>query len=512
MTEPDTTNGDRIEVPPDDEYNRELVSNAHPPDWVNPEPVPRYNLVVIGAGTAGLVCAAGAAILGGRVALIERHLMGGDCLNTGCVPSKAVIRASRVAAEIRDAHKFGALVPAGFRIEFAAVMERMRRVRSDISHHDSAERFRKFGADIFLGDARFLGRDLVEVGGKRLRFKKAVIATGARPAVPPIDGLTQAGFLTSETVFNLTERPNRLLVIGGGPVGCELAQAFCRLGSEVTIVQANPQFLTREDRDAADLLAGALNRDGVGIRLNTNVLRVVKSGKEKVVHLETGGKAYVIAVDEILVGVGRAPNVEGLNLDAVSVKYDAHGVVVNDYLQTTNPRIFAAGDVCMPFKFTHAADAAARIVIQNSLFLGRKKLSSLTIPWCTYTDPEIAHVGLYERDAEKRGIRLETFVVQLRDVDRALTDGEDEGFVKIHVKKGTDKILGATIVAKHAGDIISEITTAIDGNIGLKKIAGIIHPYPTKAEAIKQAADEYNRTRLTPTLKRVISTWLAWTR
>lgn len=512
ITETDTTMRARIEVPPDDEHNKELVSNVHPPEWVNPEPAPRYNLVVIGAGTAGLVSAAGGAILGGKVALIERHLMGGDCLNTGCVPSKAVIRASRIAAEIRDAHKFGAVVLPGARMDFGAVMERMRRIRSDISHHDSAERFRKFGADIFLGEARFSGPDTVVVAGKTLRFKKAVIATGARPAVPPIEGLSHAGFLTSETVFNLTDRPNRLLVIGGGPVGCEMAQAFRRLGSEVTIVEKNPQFLTREDRDAADLLAGALKRDEVGIRLNTIVTRVVSSGGEKLVYLETGGNAGAIAVDEILVGVGRAPNVEGLNLGAVHVKYDDGGVIVNDYLQTSNPRIFAAGDVCLPFKFTHAAEAAGRVVIQNSLFLGRKKFSALTVPWCTYTDPEIAHVGMYERDAEKLGIQLETLVVQLRDVDRALTDGAEEGFVKIHVKKGADKILGATIVARHAGEMISEITTAMAGNIGLKRISGIIHPYPTQAEAIKRAADEYNRTRLTPFLKKVLSKWLALTR
>jgi pyruvate/2-oxoglutarate dehydrogenase complex dihydrolipoamide dehydrogenase (E3) component len=502
----------RIEVPLDDKHNRELVSNAHPPDWVNPEPAPRYNLVVIGAGTAGLVCAAGAAILGGRVALIERHLMGGDCLNTGCVPSKAVIRSSRLAAEIRDAHKFGAVVPPGAAMDFGAVMERMRRIRADISHHDSAKRFREFGADIFLGEARFSGVDTVAVAGKSLRFKKAVIATGARPAVPPIEGLSEAGFLTNETVFNLTEPPNRLMVIGGGPVGCEMAQAFRRLGSKVTIAQKNLQFLKREDRDAAELLAGALKRDGVDIRLNTIVTRVISSGGEKLVHLKTDSKTDVVTVDEILVGVGRAPNVEGLNLDAVNVKYDEHGVIVNDFLQTTNPRIFAAGDVCLPYKFTHAADAAARLVIQNSLFMGRKRFSGLTIPWCTYTDPEVAHVGLYEPDAETRGIQLETFVVQLRDVDRALTDGEEEGFLKIHVKKGTDKILGATIVARHAGEMISEITTDMAGNIGLKKIAGIIHPYPTQAEAIKRAADEYNLTRLTPRLQRIISTWLAWTR
>jgi pyruvate/2-oxoglutarate dehydrogenase complex dihydrolipoamide dehydrogenase (E3) component len=503
---------DLIEIPPNDEHNIELVNNVHPPEWINPEPASRYNLVVIGAGTAGLVVAAGTAILGGKVALIERHLMGGDCLVTGCVPSKAVIRSSRVYADIRDAYKFGALVPSGTEMDFPTVMERMRGIRARISHHDSAAQFRKLGADIFLGDARFSGPDTVEVEGRTLRFKKAVIATGARPTVPPIDGLCEAGYLTSETVFNLTERPNRLLVIGGGPLGCELAQVFCRLGSHVIIVEKNARLLKREDRDASDVLARAMSRDGVEIRLNTTVARVACSEKEKLVHLETRGNADVVGVDELLVGVGRSPNVEGLNLEAVGVEYDDNGITVNDYLQTTNGHIYAAGDVCLPHKFTHTADAAARIVIQNALFLGRKRLSALSIPWCTYTDPEIAHVGMYERDAQERGIRVETFLIPFSELDRAIIDGEEEGFLKLHIRKVTDKILGATIVARHAGEMISEITTAMSGGIGLKKIANIIHPYPTQAEAIKRAADEYNRARLTPTLRRLLSLWLSWTR
>jgi len=502
----------RINVPPNDEHNVELVSNVHPPEWVNPEPASRYNLVVIGAGTAGLVTAAGAAILGAKVALIERHLMGGDCLNTGCVPSKAVIHSSRVWAEMRQARTLGALAPPGTEADFAAVMERMRGIRARISYHDSAKQLSDFGADVFFGDARFSGPDRVEVARATLRFKKAVIATGARPAVPAIEGLGESGYLTNETVFNLTERPNRLAVIGGGPLGCEMAQAFCRLGSRVTIIEANSQFLTREDPDAAAILAGALERDGIDIRLNTTVTRVAKSQREKRLNLETGGKTDVIAVDEILVGVGRTPNVEGLNLEVAGVTYDENGVTVNDFLQTTNRRIYAAGDVCLRYKFTHTADAAARIVIQDALFLGRKKFSASVIPWCTYTDPEIAHVGMYERDSEKRGIKVNTFVIPLGEVDRAITDGQEEGFLKIHVKEGTDKILGATIVARHAGEMISEITTAIAGEIGLKQIAGIIHPYPTQSEAIKRAADEYNRTRLTPFLKGFLSAWLSWTR
>lgn len=383
-----------IEISPADVHNRQLISNVHPPDWVNPEPAASYNLVVIGAGTAGLVTAAGAAGIGARVALIERNLMGGDCLNVGCVPSKSIIRSSRAAADVRDAHKFGINVPAGTESDFPAVMERLRRIRAGISHHDSTHRFKELGIDVFLGDARFAGSDTVEVAGKTLRFKKAVIASGARAVAPPIEGLSEAGYLTNETVFNLTELPRRLLVIGGGPIGCELAQAFSRLGSAVTIVEVNAQFLSREDPDAAALLAASLERDGIHIRLSTAVKRVTVSSGEKLVTLEKNGQQETLTVDEILVGVGRAPNVEGLNLEGVGVACDLRqGVVVNDHLQTTNPRIYAAGDVCLKYKFTHTADAAARIVIQNALFMGRKSVSTLTIPWTTYTDPEIAHVG-----------------------------------------------------------------------------------------------------------------------
>jgi pyruvate/2-oxoglutarate dehydrogenase complex dihydrolipoamide dehydrogenase (E3) component len=489
-------------------YGFGLIANVHPPDWKNPEPAPRYNLVVIGAGTAGLVTAAGAAGLGARVALIERNLMGGDCLNVGCVPSKSVIRSSRVCAEIREARNFGIDVPAGVTADFAAVMERMRRIRSGISRHDSAHRFTDLGVDVFLGDAKFAGPDTVEVAGKTLRFKKAVLATGARAIAPPIDGLSEASYLTNETVFNLTELPRRLLVIGGGPIGCELAQAFCRLSSEVTIVEIGKQFLSREDREAAEILARSLERDGVQIRLSASVKRVVSDGLAKVVDLESGRRQETITVDEILVGAGRAPNVEGLNLEAVGVEYDRKkGVVVNDHLQTTNPRIYAAGDVCLQYKFTHTADDAARILIQNALFLGRKKLSALTVPWCTYTDPEIAHVGLYEHEANERGIALETFQVPLSGIDRAIADGEEEGFVKIHVKKGSDQILGATIVARHAGEMISEITLAMVGNVGLGTIASVIHPYPTLAEAIKRCAtcqaEMEARQRLRVILRRI---------
>jgi len=501
------------EVLPRDQHNATLVSNVHPPDWENPEPARRYNLVVIGAGTAGLVTAAGAAALGAKVALVEHHLMGGDCLNVGCVPSKCLIRSSRVFADARGAHKFGVRVPEGVAVDFPAVMERMRRLRARISIHDSARRFSELGVDVFFGRGRFVGHGAVEVAGSILRFNKAVIATGSRAVQPPIEGLAEAGFLTNETVFSLTERPARLAVFGAGPLGCELAQAFQRLGSKVTIVEIGPQLLAREDEDAAGILADSFRRDGVTLMLSSTVKRVSTSGTEKVVHVEGEGKESFLAVDEILVGAGRAPYVDNLNLEAVGVEYDRkNGVIVNDGLQTTNPRIYAAGDVCLRHKFTHTADAVARIVIQNALFAGRKKLSALTIPWCTYTDPEIAHVGMYERDAEERGIPVSTFVIPLSRVDRAIADGEEEGFVKIHVRKGTDKILGGTIVARHAGEMISEITLAMASGVGMKTISSVIHPYPTQADAIKLAADAYSRTRLTPFLKKLFSLWLAWGR
>ncbi|MBI3302749.1 MAG: FAD-dependent oxidoreductase, partial [Deltaproteobacteria bacterium] len=320
-------------------------------------------------------------------------------------------------------------------------------------------------------------------------------------------------YLTNETVFSLTELPRRLAVIGAGPIGCELAQAFARLGSQVSLLEVAPQILIREDRDAAERIQDALEQDGVSIFLGYNIRAVKNQGTEKLMIVERDGMSSELPVDAILLGVGRAPNVEGLNLEAVGVEYDTKdGVKVNDRLQTTNPRIYAAGDICSPYKFTHMADALARIVIQNTLFLGRAKASALTVPWCTYTDPEIAHVGLYEKEAEERGIPVQTFVQELHDVDRALLDGEAEGFVKVHVRKGSDKPLGATVVARHAGEMLSELTLAMVGGLGLKTLARVIHPYRTQAEAIRKTADAYNRTRLTPFVKSLFEKWLTWRR
>ncbi|MBW4643236.1 MAG: mercuric reductase [Goleter apudmare HA4340-LM2] len=500
-----------VTVRPADEYNQKLLSYVHPPNWVNPKPADIYDLVVIGAGTAGLVVAAGAAglDLGLKVALIEKNLMGGDCLNVGCVPSKTIIRSARVVGELWDGRELGINIPKHIDVDFSAVMARMRRIRAGISHHDSVERFSSLGVDVFLGSGRFASKNTVEVGDKTLRFKKAVIATGARAARPAIPGIEQAGYLTNESVFSLIQRPERLAVIGGGPIGCELAQAFRRLGCEVVLFHNSPHILNKEDVEAAEILQKVLIKEGIRLVLNSKLEEVVSVTEGKRLYFSVNGHRDSVTVDEILVGAGRAPNVQGLNLEAVKVEYDQRrGVKVNDYLQTTNPQIYAAGDICMDWKFTHAADAAARIVIKNTLFspfgLGRAKLSSLVMPWVTYTDPEIAHVGIYEHQAKELGIEINTIKIPFSSVDRAIADSEESGFLKIHHKKGSDDILGATIVASHAGEMISEVTTAIVNQIGLSKLSSVIHPYPTQAEAIKKAADAYRRTLLTPNTKRLL--------
>jgi pyruvate/2-oxoglutarate dehydrogenase complex dihydrolipoamide dehydrogenase (E3) component len=499
---------------PDDAPNRALVANVHPPDWTNPVPEGRYHLVVVGAGTAGLVTAAIAASLGASVALIERHLMGGDCLNVGCVPSKAVLAAGKLVHAAREAAALGLGPAPGAQPDFAAAMRRMREIRARISPEDSAARYaREFGVHVYLGEARFTGADRVEVAGAELRFRRAVIATGARPTAPPIPGLAEAGYRTNETIFELTERPSRLVVIGGGPIGCELAQGFQRLGVRVHLLEALPHVLEREDADAAELVHEALARDGVELVLGCTIERVELASGAKRVHLKrSDGRAEALEADAILVAAGRAPNVEGLGLEAAGVAFDPKkGVRVDDRLRTTNPRIYAAGDVCMDWKFTHAADAAAKIAVQNALFGGRRKLSSLVMPWCTYTDPELAHVGLYPRDAAARGLELDTYTIPFAKVNRASTDGEEEGFVRVHVKKGSDRIVGATIVGAHAGELITPVTLAIVTGQGLAAFGSVIYPYPTLAEGLKATAGAYTRTRLTPLAKKVFALWFRLT-
>ncbi len=494
----------------EDVYERERRANLHPQEWTNPQPADRYHLVVIGGGPAGLTAATMAAELGAKVALVERYLLGGDCLNVGCIPSKAMIRTSRVYAEMRDATRYGVQRPSDIRVDFPAVMDRMRRVRARISRGDAVRRLSAAGVDVFFGDARFASPDTVTVNEATLRFKKALIATGSRAEMPPIPGLGKVGCLTNETVFDLTVLPERLLVIGGGPLGCELAQAFCRLGAKTIIVQDAPLFLPKEERDAAQLLSDAFMRDGLEVRLNTSVRQVRAVSGEVVVEMLSDDYASTVTVDAILTGVGRLPNVGGMDLETAGVEYDSvAGIHVDDFLRTTNRRVYAAGDVCLEHKHTHTADATARMVVRNALFLGRQRVSEMTVPWCTFTDPEIAHVGLSVREARDQDIPVETFTIPMHDVARAVVDGEDIGFVKIHVQDGTDRILGATIVARHAGEMISEITLAMVAGVGMRTLASVIHVSPVQVGGIKAAADAYCRTRVTPTLKARLLRWLA---
>lgn len=494
---------------PRDEHNQRLLSLVHPLDWTNPAPKSRYNLVVVGAGTAGLVCAAGAAGLGARVALVERDFLGGDCLNFGCVPSKALLAAARAVAAVRGAGEFGVRVSGEVEVDFGKVMERMRRLRADIAPNDSARRFRDLGVDVFLGQGRFLDAHTLEVGGARLSFAKAVIATGARAAAPAMEGMDGLPYLTSETVFSLTGLPRRLAVIGAGPVGCELAQAFARFDSEVLLFESARGVLPKEDREAAAIVRAALLKDGVRILGCGRSLRA-SAAKGGGIRLQSAGEGCDVVVDEVLAAAGRRPNVEGLGLEEAGVEYSDKGVRVDDHLRTTNPDIFAAGDVCSAYQFTHAADFMARIVLRNALFKGRARASALTIPWCTYTEPELARVGLTEAQALDKGVAVETFTRELAHVDRSILEGRTDGFVRIHVRKGTDRIVGATVVAENAGDLIAEISLAMTNGIGLSRIANTIHPYPTRAEAIRQTGDAYNRGRLTPLVRWLFGKWLSW--
>lgn len=492
---------------PDDEYNCELLDNVRPAGWTNPPHAGRYNLVVIGGGTAGLVTAAGAAGLGARVALIEQNMLGGDCLNSGCVPSKAVIASAR-AAKAGGTSRDGSSAAENF----AAAMQRMRKLRAEISRHDSAERFRQLGVDVFFGAATFRNSETVEVAGTSLTFRRAVIATGARAVAPPIPGLDQVQYLTNENLFELTELPRRLAIVGAGPIGVEMAQAFARLGSEVHLLDLGPRVLAREDADAAEVVQRSLQRDGVRLHLSSKDLRVAASEPLRLEYLAPNGERATINVDRLLIAAGRAPRVEGLGLQQVGVDFDRGGIRVDDFLRTTNRRIYAAGDVCSPFQFTHAADFMARIVIQNALFLGRKRFSSLVIPWCTYTSPELARVGLNQQEAQQQNRKVNTLQLDFTKLDRAVLEGQPEGFARVHLGPGGDRILGATIVGEHAGELISEITLAMTKRLGLGAIGATIHPYPTWSDAVRKLADQYNRTRLTPGVKWAFQKWLAWRR
>ncbi|MGE3273886.1 MAG: FAD-containing oxidoreductase [Vicinamibacterales bacterium] len=490
---------------PDDVWNRALLAATHPVDHRNPAPAGRYHLVVVGAGTAGLVAAAGAAGLGARVALVERHLMGGDCLNYGCVPSKALLGAAHAAHAQQAQARLGTGQAGAAEADFAAAMTRLRRLRAAIAPHDAVERFTGLGVDVFLGAARFVAPDAVEVAGARLPFTRAVVATGARASVPPVPGLAEAGFRTNDTLWELTARPPRVAVLGAGPIGCEIGQALRRLGSAVTIVSLDPRVLPRDDEHAASVVGAALEADGVALALGATVTGVRRTSSGREVGFDRGRGDERVEVDEIVVATGRTPNVEGLGLEAAGVAASDEGVVVDDFLRTTNRRVYAAGDVCSAFRFTHAADAAARLVIQNALFFGRKRASRLVIPWCTYTDPELAHVGMSGAEAQAREGAVVSIRVDFADVDRAVLDGRTDGFVELRIEARTGRIAGATVVGSGAGDLIGDVSLAMTAGVTADQLSAAIRPYPTRGEALKKVGDAWRRRKLTPTARRLLT-------
>ena len=502
-----------MDFAPLDSYDQTLVDRVAPRDWTNPvPPTEGYNLVAVGGGTAGLVSAMLTAGLGGRAALVERRLLGGDCLNFGCVPSKALLRAARAAADVVRFAQFGGTSCGEGKVDFNAVMQRMRRLRAEISRNDAAARVRLAGVDVYRGEATFDGAASLCVDGQRLRFHRAIIATGTRPAVPAVEGLAEAGFLTNESIFSLTELPRRLLVIGGGPIGCELAQAFRRFGSEVHLIHRHERLLTKGEPEASELLGRQLRREGIVLHLGWSVEQVDGHRGAKSLLIGRREQKKKIIGDTILVATGRAPNVESLGLDAAGVRYDARGVVVDDRLRTSNPRIFAAGDICGKWKFTHAADAMARLAVQNALFHGRQRASQLVIPRTTYTDPEVAHVGLTIEAAQREGIPIDTYYIPLAEVDRAVLDGEPEGFAQVHTKRGKGTVVGGTIVARHAGEMIGELCLLMTARQSLGMLSRTVHCYPTQVESLRRLGDQYQRTRLTPSLARWLARWLAWQR
>jgi pyruvate/2-oxoglutarate dehydrogenase complex dihydrolipoamide dehydrogenase (E3) component len=466
-----------------------------------------YNVVVIGGGTAGLVTAAGTAGLGGRVALVEKHRMGGDCLNTGCVPSKALIASARAAHVARHGSRWG-LRDQEPEFDFEAVMDRVRERRATIAPHDSQERFESLGVDVFRGAARFVSPREVVVGDVRLRGASFVIATGSRAALPAVEGLAEARPYTNETLFDeLRARPDGMIILGGGPIGCELGQAFARLGVRVTVVQSAPRLLEKEDPDVADVVRKAMEADGVAVRTAARARRVTRSGARVRLELTSPAGDEVVEAEALLVAVGRLPNVEDLGLEQAGVTFSKKGVTVDAHLRTSQPHIYAAGDVAGGPQFTHLADHHARIVVRNILTpVLKTKADTSVLPWCTFTAPEVGRVGLNETDAKAAGLAHDVWIQPLGEVDRAVVESETEGFAKVITEKGGDRILGAAIVAERGGDLVHEIVVAMRAGVGLKDLSGIIHAYPTYAEIARRTADRYQRSRLSPRVKAL----LAW--
>ena len=486
--------------------------------WTKPRSFDR-NLVVIGAGAGGLVSAYIAAAVNARVTLIEGHRMGGDCLNFGCVPSKALIRSAKMARQLTKAHELGVADAAG-RVDFAAVMKRVHGVIADIEPHDSVERYTGLGVEVLQGHARITSPWTVEVtladGRKQtLTTKNIVIAAGASPFVPPIPGLKESGFLTSDTVWGLTELPRRLVVLGGGPIGSELAQSFARLGSAVTQVEMAPRIMVREDPEVSELVTASLRADGVNVLTGHQAVRVEVVNGEKRLIAKAGGAEVVIPFDELLCALGRSPRVTGYGLEELGIPLTPRKTVqTNAYLQTLYPNIYAVGDVAGPFQFTHTAAHQAWYAAVNALFGRFRKFKAdySVIPWATFTDPEVARVGLSESEAKEQGVAYEVTKYGIDDLDRAIADGTAHGFVKVLTVPGKDKILGVTIVGEHAGDLLAEYVLAMKHGLGLNKILGTIHTYPTLAEANKYVAGEWKRAHAPQKLLQWVKRYHDWER
>ncbi|MBV2132652.1 FAD-dependent oxidoreductase [Pseudomonas sp. MAP12] len=482
--------------------------------WQRPRHFER-NLVVIGAGSGGLVSAYLAAALQARVTLIEKGQMGGDCLNRGCVPSKALLRSARVASELRKAASLG--WRASGEADFAAVMERVQRVIGRIEPHDSAERYRDLGVEVLHGEARLVSPWAVEVAGRRLTARAIVIATGAHPLLPEIPGLERVEPLTSDTVWSLRQRPQRLLVLGGGPLGCELAQAFQRLGCRVTLVEMAERLLLREDPEASAAVQAALVADGVDLRLRHQALRfeALDGGRRLVCHDQAGGAEVLLGFDRVLLALGRVANVSGFGAETLGLALRANGTLETDeYLATRFPNIYAVGDVTGPWQFTHVAAHQAKYAALNALFgrFWRFKADYRVIPWATFTEPEVARVGLNEQEARTQGIAVEVTRFDLAELDRAIADEAASGFVKVLSVPGRDRILGVTLVGEHAGDLLGEFVAAMRHGHGLKQVLGTLHIYPTLAEANQYAAGAWQRAHVSPRLLRVLKGLQRWQR
>jgi pyruvate/2-oxoglutarate dehydrogenase complex dihydrolipoamide dehydrogenase (E3) component/uncharacterized membrane protein YdjX (TVP38/TMEM64 family) len=486
--------------------------------WTKPVRFDR-NLVVIGAGAGGLVSAYIGAAVKAKVTLVEGHKMGGDCLNYGCVPSKALIRSAKAVKQLRKADAFG-LRGAQGTVDFAAVMQRVHDVIRDIEPHDSVERYTGLGVEVLQGHARITSPWTVVVAlsdgrTQTITTRNIVIAAGASPFVPPIPGLKEAGFLTSDTVWNLTAMPKRLVVLGGGPIGSELAQSFARLGSEVTQVEMAPRIMVREDPEVSELVAESLHADGVRILTDHQAVRVEVTEGEKRLIVQHAGAELAVPFDELLCAVGRSPRVTGYGLEELGIALTPRKTIeTNDYLQTLYPNIYAVGDVAGPFQFTHTAAHQAWYAAINALFgrFKRFKADYSVIPWATFTDPEVARVGLSETEAREKGIPFEVTKYGIDDLDRAIADGTAHGFVKVLTVPGKDKILGVTIVGEHAGDLLAEYVLAMKHGLGLNKILGTIHTYPTLSEANKYAAGEWKRAHAPQRVLAWLERFHAWER